>query len=66
MIPAPSSTNEEQRKAIDRFTLTAYNNPNLMKFIEVAVDTFERKGTMRLMMDIKAGEAKGGEGSFKF
>lgn len=56
----------DQRKAIDKFVATAYNNPALMKFIQVALDTFERGGTMKLLLDIKAGEPKGGEGCFKF
>jgi len=37
-----------------------------MRFIQIAVDTFDRKGTMKLTMDVKAGEAKGGSGNFSF
>lgn len=66
MILSPSAEPASAQIAVDKFIQTAHNNIALMKFIEVAVDVFERKGTMKLIMDIKAGEAKGGEGSFKF
>lgn len=66
MIGSPSAAEDARKKAVDKFVQTAYNSEALLKFIQVAVDVFERKGTMRLIMDIKAGEAKGGEGTFKF
>ena len=56
----------EIKKTLDRFTAAAYNNINLMKFIQIAVDAVDRKGTMQLTMHIKSGEVKGGCGNFSF
>lgn len=66
MIVSPTVEPEDARKAVDKFIATAYNSPALMKFIQIAVDTFDRKGTMQLALHVKAGEAKGGNGSFSF
>lgn len=66
MSVPPAISAEETRKAVDRFAGIAYTCPALVKFIQIAVDTFDRKGTMKLTMDIKAGETKGGNGNFSF
>ena len=56
----------EIKKTLDRFAAAAYNNINLMKFISIAVDTFDRGGTMQLTLHVKSGEVKGGCGNFSF
>ena len=66
MVASPSVTTEAQKKALDSLALLAYNSPILMKFIQVAVDTFERHGTMKLTLHVKDGEPKGGDGTFSF
>jgi hypothetical protein len=63
--PPPISA-EEMRRGVDKFVAMAHNNAHLMKFIQIAVDTFERQGTMQLTLHIKSGAAKGGDGSFSF
>lgn len=63
--PAPISE-KEARIAVDKFVTMAHNNQHLMDFIRIAIDTSERKGTMKLTLHIKAGEAKGGDGNFSF
>lgn len=66
IVPASSSDKESQRKALDRFNAMAYNSPELMRFVNIASDAFDRKGTMKLALHIKQGEPKGGEGFFSF
>lgn len=66
MSPAAPLLPEAAKRALDKFVSTAYTNPNLMKFIEVAVASFDSKKTIVIRLDVKDGEAKGGEGSFKF
>jgi hypothetical protein len=66
MIVDPSKEPGEDKKSLDMFMKTAYTNNALKKFINVAVDAFDRKGTMKLSLDIKSGEPKGGSGNFSF
>lgn len=66
MIFPPTKEPSEEKKALDKFNNVAYNNQHLMQFIRIAVDTFERKGTMKLTLHVKDGAAKGGDGNFSF
>lgn len=66
MQTAIPSSDADQKKIVDSFVAMAYNRPELMRFLNIAVDTFERKGTMKLSLHIKSGEPKGGDGSFSF
>jgi hypothetical protein len=66
MIVETAKEPGEQKIILDKFLLTVHNNSALKKFISIAVDAFDRKGTMKLSLDIKSGEAKGGSGNFSF
>jgi hypothetical protein len=56
----------DSKQALDTFVSMAYTCPELMKFIRVAVDTFERRGTAKLTLHVKDGAPKGGDGTFSF
>ncbi len=66
MILSPTTNAREKQEAVDKFVAMAHNNEHLMKFIEIAVDAFARKGTIQLTLHVKCGEAKGGGGNFSF
>lgn len=61
-----SLTDAEKKIAVDKFVASAYNNPTLMKFIAISVQTFEAKSTTKLMLHVQNGVAKGGDASLSF
>ncbi len=56
----------DQKISVDKFAATAYNNPALMKFIQIAVQSFESAVTTQLVLHVKSGVPKGGDANFSF
>ena len=66
MIVETAKEPGESKKTLDKFSNVAYTNTKLMDFVKIAVRAFESKSTMKLALDIKTGEPKGGSGNFSF
>ena len=66
MIVETAKDPGEEKKVLDKFGAATHNNHALRKFIAIAVDTFDRGGTMQLTLHVKSGEVKGGCGNFSF
>ena len=59
-------TPASSKQVLDKINEMAYTCPELMKFLRVAADTFDRKGTAKLTLHVKDGVPRGGDGTFSF
>lgn len=54
-------TDAEKKITVDKFVAAAYNNPALMRFLQIAAQSFESGTTAQLILHVKNGVAKGGD-----
>lgn len=66
MTNSLSKEASEENKSLDKFISMTHNNPTIMKFIELAVQTFDSKKTAKLILHVQNGVAKGGDATFSF
>lgn len=66
MTNSLSKDASEKNESLDKFISMTHNNPTILKFIELAVQTFDAKKTAKLTLHVQNGVAKGGDANFSF